>query len=107
MARIMAHLWVFFDDFDDNRQRLVLDEQTAELQGLLKRCLLFLDGDRPYEWPRWTNSRLTSVIYPFVWVATLGFVDRLATWAVRRQGCPEVWPFLRREDYEADASLAG
>jgi len=90
--------WYLYDDTREHRltgrQRL-----DGEARHEVARWILFLKTDLEYEWPslrglRWMLLLLLSAV-------TLGAAGALYRRRMRRAGDIEVWPFLRRQDYEA------
>jgi len=75
------------------------DSPTPERQAMLERCLLFLSTDLEFEWP----SPRHSIGRQLLQVLTLGRCFRLSAEEYKSKGEFEVWPFLRRGDYEAHA----
>jgi hypothetical protein len=70
-----------------------------------ERCILFLDSNLEYEWPDWVSKPIPF----FVWLrnmftssgrAEIKIREAEAIEAWRSAGEVEVWPFIRREDYD-------
>ena len=73
------------------------------------RWVLFLHSDREYEWPlfRTINPAIDSMSGCLLSLATFGFLPhrrKLRAYEQWRQsGDEDVWPFFRRDDYDAAA----
>jgi|SRR6185436_3570518 len=66
------------------------------------RWILFLASEHEYEWPR---QGLAASLALFVSNAvTFGWAGWMYRGSLARQGDLEVWPFYRRNDYEASLS---
>lgn len=98
VQRIYECMWFFYDDLSTHKLegRHAL---SSEAQGLFERCALFLESDREYEWPP------DSLVNLWVWLRWLPPVRRKMEREEREfqsAGDFEVWPFLRRVDYEKE-----
>jgi hypothetical protein len=107
-------LWGSYSDLYPHR--LVGKHALAEEgRRLFRRCALFLESDREYEWPRDSFTGIGG-FGPVIRVLTLGlsyFADRWIERGHRRAraeleaaGDFGVWPFLQRADYEAACQRA-
>jgi hypothetical protein len=75
------------------------DKPTAERRAALERCYLFLRTDLEFEWPKQTRSVWRGLLQTL----TLGRLFRPSEEHYKSKGDFEVWPFLRRSDYDAHA----
>ena len=75
------------------------DNPTPERRAVLERCCLFLRTDLEFEWPLPTRSIWRGLLQ----ILTLGRLFRPSEEDYKSKGDFEVWPFLRRSDYEAHA----
>jgi hypothetical protein len=73
------------------------DSPTLERRTALERCYLFLRTDLEFEWPAPTDSVGRGLLQ----ILTLGRLFRPSQEEYKSKGDFEVWPFLRRSDYEA------
>jgi hypothetical protein len=90
--------WCLYSDLQEYRLkgRHKLDEQTKKN---VARWVVFLKTDLPYEWPVPTPRE--SLLRFFANLLTLGMANRRHIAELKRQGDAEVWPFIRRCDFEA------
>ena len=103
--QIYDELWAFYDDIGTHKLegKHALDQEGREL---FERCILFLESDLEYEWPK---RNPLGCISNLLWVIpdTLTW-GRLGNWRENRlkkkmermEGDHEVWPFFRKEDFE-------
>ena len=89
--------WLLYSDLEEYRLSGIhqLDENT---KSVVARWVLFLKTDLPYEWP---VSNIKQGLLRFTAnILTLGAANK--SYANKYQACGdiEVWPFLRRADYE-------
>jgi hypothetical protein len=95
---IKWRIWSFSDDLREHRL-IGPDYPSPEQLVALEQCALFLESERPYEWPRHPaggHLPLPMLLFPPAWPVLL--------WAhlrFHRAGERACWPFLRREDLEA------
>lgn len=75
---------------------------TPEAKALLERCLLFLKSNLEFEWPVPGLGFFMGLLSIF----TLGWVARRREKKYARLGDYDVWPFLRRRDYEIHATTS-
>lgn len=70
---------------------------SDEYRSFMQRCILFLESDFEFEWPR-------QRIRPWYAIGRLiglrQVLDRRDDEELRRRGDVEVWPFLSRAQYE-------
>ena len=94
-------LWGFYDDF---REHTLMGEFAvpAELKKQVTRWMMFLYTDEEYGWPS-INAPGMRAYYQPTWLSRVtGFskyVER-RTAAFMAHGEYDVWPFLRREDFD-------
>lgn len=90
--------WCLYSDMQE--YRLVgnhrLDKET---KYAVARWVLFLKTDCPYEWP--VPTRNQALLRLLANLLTLGIANRFFNRQYRAYGEVDVWPFLRRVDYEA------
>ena len=94
---IMEMSWFLYDDLHKHR----LDGKyklTRDGRREVCRWILFLQSDCEYEWPR---KSFHSLLAPILKLVTLGWWGRRQQEDFESAGEVEVWPFLRRADYEA------
>lgn len=106
LAEIYQRLWFFWSDRFTHR--LTGPHQLSEDNfRLCERCVLFLGTDLEYEWPRaMAEAPLSLVFYRLLRMKRhQERIERKALNELERLGDLDVWPFIRRSDYE-DA-LAG
>jgi len=65
----------------------------------IARWVLFLKTDLPYEWPVPTAWQALSLFAANL--VTLGVAGRIMARRFRAKGDSDVWPFIRRSDYES------
>ena len=92
--------WPLYDDLHEHK----LTGKWAirpEYKSIAARYLLFLKTDLEYEWPGQTGLIQLSVM--LLSIFTLGIFGKLVNRIrdKRAGGDQEVWPFLRRSDFEA------
>jgi hypothetical protein len=102
VTTIRKWVWHFYDDLHEHRLEGRLALPTEASRGF-HRCVLFLRSDLAYEWPRYPLGPaslpigLVAQIPPFSWIA------RRIGRRYEAAGDFDVWPFLRRSDYERAA----
>ncbi|HEX7047314.1 MAG TPA: hypothetical protein VF275_07070 [Gammaproteobacteria bacterium] len=90
--------WLLYDDLHkhklDGKWSIVGNDRRE-----VSRWILFLKSDLEYEWPvrRWWKKLLRPVLT----LLTLGLGTHLWDRHYWQQGDGDVWPFLRRSDFEA------
>ena len=85
---------------DDREYRLVGKHRlTGMTRREISRWIVFLHTELEYEWPI-INVWLEVALAPLNMI-TFGFVGRLLQLRLARLGHFDVWPFIRRADYEA------
>lgn len=99
---IFEKVWSFYSDL---RTHKLIGSYSPSPHGraLLERCHLFLNTDLEFGWP----PPLLNVPLTMLSIATLGLVARIHEKKYARLGDYDVWPFLRKIDYEAHARREG
>jgi hypothetical protein len=98
LRAILLGAWMQFSDL--RAYKLVgRDEPTPERRELLERCCLFLGTDIEFGWPK-PKPRIGSVILRLVGI---GGRQAVLDEEYKSHGDFDVWPFLRRGDYEVNA----
>jgi hypothetical protein len=107
LRAVESMVWAFYDDHYPRRM-IGRNAATPDEHEALTRYAAFLDSDLPYEWPRPNFYRIGG-LGPLKWI-TLGLLWPLDWWIRRRNsrleaelravGDFDVWPFLRREDFD-------
>jgi len=98
IAEIRHQAWFLYSDLREYRF-VGTDRLSAEHRREVARWILFLQSDLEYEWPR-----MSGPISALLFVANLCTVGRLGRGVARhfkRHGDFDVWPFIRRSQYEA------
>jgi hypothetical protein len=72
------------------------DRLPTESRRAVARWIVFLHGERPYEWP--VTPAALRFAQSVVNVLTLGLTVRLWDWRLPTRGDLDVWPFIRRTD---------
>ncbi len=92
--------WYLYDDLHE--YKLVgKNRLSKEVKHNVARVILFLKSDREFEWgePPWYIKTAITILGLF----TFGFVSRHYYKHLRaKQGDFQVWPYIRKEDLEAD-----
>jgi hypothetical protein len=85
---------------DQREYRLVGKHRvSSETRHLTARAVLFLQTDLEYEWPcRSMNQKFLLLLGSLL---TLGYAERVAHKRFAHSGDFDVWPFIRRSDYQA------
>lgn len=96
LAAIGDVMWGFYSD---NLSHYMFNETRAKLEvrGLYERCILFLESDQEYEWPK-------LKVTPLDWVRNLVGSEkgRLLTFKeLAGHQDFEAWPFKNQGDLEA------
>jgi hypothetical protein len=100
---IRSRVWFYCDDLHEHRLT-GSDRPTPEGLAQMEQCALFLESEKPYEWPRHPaggHLPLPMLLFPPAWPLLLWAHVRF-----QRAGESACWPFLRREDLEAARSVA-
>jgi hypothetical protein len=72
------------------------DRPQPERITVLERCYLFLKTDFEFEWPMSEPSIGRGLLQ----ILTLGRLFRISDEEYKSKGDFEVWPFIRKSDYE-------
>jgi hypothetical protein len=94
---IRHQAWFLYSDLREHRL-VGKDRLSDEDRRTIARWILFLLSDFEYEWPR-----IAWYSYPLLFLGnlmTLGLVGAGFRRTFERAGDFEVWPFVRRSDYE-------
>ena len=88
--------WFLYSDLSEYR---LIDKHRLPRAATseIARWVLFLRTDLPYEWPTIAGPR--RILMGVLGVTTLGFSSWLYRRSFRRLGDFEVWPFVRRSDF--------
>jgi hypothetical protein len=96
---VRAVFYFAWGQYSDLRVHMLTgrDTPTPERHAILERCASFLRTDLEFEWP---------VPKPSIWkgisqAVGLGRLFRASEEKYRSKGDFEVWPFLRKTDYES------
>lgn len=89
--------WLLYSDLEEYRLSGIhrLDDKT---KSVVARWVLFLKTDLPYEWP--TSNIQQGLLRFFTKLLTLGVANKGYERKFKSCGDIEVWPFLRRADFE-------
>lgn len=93
---IGAAAWHLYDDIREYRLTGP-DRLSFQARRAVARCVLFLHGDLPYEWPE--ASRAEKLAYAIAGLLTLGVATRFWKSRLDLADDADVWPFFRRTDY--------
>ena len=96
---IYANIWFCYSDTSEHTlsgKHALTDDGRA----IVERCLLFLKSDLEFQWPA-TKLRLW---YPLLRLIGLGRIVNRQVEKEMSIGEMEVWPFLRKTDYEEATS---
>jgi hypothetical protein len=96
--------WNWYDDFSAHKLEGT-HSLSLEMREVGERCVLFLASDTEYEWRErrflgsgpMTSDLTTLNLNP----THLQLREQLAAHLDQPEGDASVWPFFRREDYEA------
>ena len=90
-------VWLLYSDLEKYRLSGVhrLDEKT---KYVVARWILFLKTDLPYEWP--VSNIKQSLLRLLTNILTFGAANKFYIRQYQAHGDIEVWPFIRRADYE-------
>jgi hypothetical protein len=89
--------WFLYSDMKEYRLKgqEKLDDQTKRV---VARWVLFLKTDLPYQWPIPTLGESLARLFGNLF--TLGMMNRQYQSRLKLLGDTDVWPFLRRRDFE-------
>jgi hypothetical protein len=96
LAAILQAAWM---QFSDGRVHKLTgrDSPAPELRAVLERCCAFLSTNLEFQWPQ-PKSRIGKGLMQLI---GLGRPLEAADKEYKSVGDFEVWPFLKRSDYEA------
>lgn len=95
VAAVRDAAWMLYSDLRE--YRLVGDDRLPRpVRREVARWIVFLHGDRPYEWP--VTPAMRRFAQSVVNVLTLGLTVRLWDRNLPQRGHLEMWPFIRRAD---------
>jgi len=89
--------WLLYSDL---RQYRLSGKHRVPIQSKkeVARWVLFLKTDQPYQWP--TLGGLQKLIFVVMAVPTFGVFTKLYRSSLAKCGDIDVWPFIRRSDFE-------
>ena len=89
--------WHLYCDLEEHRLRGKHAVSRAE-KSQVARWVLFLRTDLPYKWPELRGIRFFALAVANL--LSLGLANRFYARWFRQQGEVDLWPFIRRQDYE-------
>jgi hypothetical protein len=89
--------WSLYDDLSEHKLRGP-NHIVKEYRREVARWVLFLKSDLEYEWPPYPPK--PQLLHMLLSIFTVGAYNRMAARRWRQNGETEVWPFIRRNDYE-------
>lgn len=92
---IYSQLWFCYSDTSEHTMT-GKHALTDEGRAFIKRCLLFLKSDLEFQWP---SPRL-RLWYPVLRLIGFGRVLNRQIEKQMSKGDADVWPFLKKTDYE-------
>ncbi len=107
---IVNMLWFTYDDYPEYK----FSEKRFRKEDveMVQRCEIFLKLDCEYVWPKVNLARLFSMPSPSNWFHRMLKLDKRKAHLLKKKeleiesfksaGDFEVWPFLRRNDYERE-----
>lgn len=95
LPAVLKAVWM---QFSDHRVHKLTgrDNPTPELRAVLERCWLFLATDLEFQWPP-AKSRVGKGLLQLIGLDRL---FRTSDQQYKSRGDFEVWPFLKKSDYE-------
>jgi hypothetical protein len=90
-------VWGLYSDLSEHRL-VGRHRLPREARREVARFILFLKSGLDYGWPR--RKLWEELLWLAAGLLTLGLAGRFYWSRLRRRGDVEVWPFLRREDFE-------
>jgi hypothetical protein len=92
---IYSYIWFFYSD---SSEHVLSGKHSLTQEGLafMERCLLFLQSDLDFQWP---NTKV-HIWYPVLRLIGLGGIVNRRIEKQMSVGDKEVWPFLRKADYD-------
>lgn len=98
VSEVFRHgAWFLYSDTSEYRLT-GKDALPRKVRPDIARWLLFLKSDLEYEWP--IQPAWGCLVYPILNVLTLGCFACLSRMDWAQRGHADVWPFIRRADYE-------
>ena len=98
VAEIRQQAWFLYSDLREYRF-VGRDRLSNKHRREVSRRILFLQSDLEYEWPR--TSTITAALLFIANLCTLGWAGRVSAARFKRHGDVDVWPFIRRPQYDA------
>lgn len=96
LGEIWAQVWFFYSDLKTHKL-ISKHALTDEGRAFIERCVLFLKSDAEFEWPR----QKIRLWYGILWLVGLGrTVRRWREEEMNSIGDKDVWPFLKKAQYE-------
>jgi len=93
---IYSQIWLLYDDLQEHK----LEGKwslTEEQKSILKRCILFLKSNYEYKWQPWPIAY--RALRPFIWLISLGYVNKKFEAYFDKGLNKEFWPFSTVEEY--------
>lgn len=97
VREVRSAAWYLYDDLRQSRF-VGTDRLSTDARREIARWVVFLHTNLEYEWP--VRRRLTTSVLTVANLFTLGLAGRLLRSRFRRHGDFDVWPFIRRADYD-------
>lgn len=107
VTELRSEVWYLYDDLREYRLA-GKDRLSAETRRAVATWVLFLRTELEYEWS--VRSLSSKLLLRFGNFCTFGVIGKLWRPRFRRYGEIDVWPFIRRSDYETaleNSSLLG
>lgn len=89
--------WGLYDDLSEHKLR-GRNRIEKKYRRDVARWVLFLKSDLEYEWPPYPPK--PQLLNMLLSILMLGMYSRITAKHWRKRGEAEVWPFIRRSDYE-------
>lgn len=90
--------WMLYSD--THKYRLTgKNKLDAATRSEVARWILFLKTGLPYEWPVCSTPRMLGMLLANI--LTLGMANRILISRFEAYGDIDIWPFIRKADYEA------
>ena len=96
IGAIRRQAWQLYSDLREHRLT-GRDAVSESGRRIVARSILFLHSDLDYEWPRHPLEGLTRLLSHLL---SLGVIPRRVDKKWEAAGDVDVWPFIRRKDYE-------
>ena len=92
--------WLLYGDLHEHKLT-GSDAVSKSDRRVVARFILFLQSDLEYEWPRHPYDGVVGVVARVLsYVLSFGAIPRHVDKRWKAAGDFDVWPFLRREEYE-------